>query len=166
MPTSTRKPGSVSTSGNEELALPPHDTIFKAAELLHEVGAELEKLRAQAAILASRFEQDATSVLADTGATPGGESIAESVADCFVVPFLQDVRAADVRTAAGSGETVFSETAVFRIALHRSILPDWTRPDDLVCIRAIGDSMKPTLRDGDLLVLDRSHTEPALARCT
>ena len=161
MPTSTRKPGSVSTSGNEELALPPHDTIFKAAELLHEVGAELEKLRAQAAILASRFEQDATSVLADTGATPGGESIAESVADYFAVPFSQDVRA-----AAGSGETVFSETAVFRIALHRSILPAWTRPDALVCIRATGDSMKPTLRDGDLLVLDRSHTGPALARCT
>ena len=92
---------------------PPHDTIFKAAELLHEAGAELEKLRAQAAILASRFEQDAASVLADTGATPGGESIAESVADYLVVPFSQDVRA-----AAGSGETVFSETTEFRIALE------------------------------------------------
>ena len=55
---------------------------------------------------------------------------------------------------------VFSEMAVFRIAFHRSALPAWARPDHLVCIRAVGSSMEPTLHDGDLIALDRSQTDP------
>ena len=66
-----------------------------------------------------------------------------------VIPF-----AADVRLAAGSGELVWNETAEMSISLARSALPAWTRPDRLRCARVVGDSMSPTIGDGDLVVVD------------
>ena len=68
---------------------------------------------------------------------------------------LMVVFAVDVRAAAGTGEMVFEEAADHRITVPRSILPTWARPDGLACIRAAGDSMVPTLDDGDLLLIDR-----------
>ena len=67
---------------------------------------------------------------------------------------------ADVRAAAGAALPVFDEAAEFGVALHRSILPAWVRHDRLICISAAGDSMTPTLRDGDLVALDHSRTDP------
>ena len=86
----------------------------------------------------------------------GGEEdpTSESTDDLHVL-FAQHVRA-----AAGPGEAVFEEAADFGIAIHRSVLPGWIRPSDLICIRATGDSMEPTLYEGDLIILDRSQTEP------
>ena len=75
--------------------------------------------------------------------------------DSLTVPFAQDVR-----TAAGAGEMVFEEAADLHITVSRSLLPGWARPSRLACIRAVGDSMEPTLHDGDLILLDRSHIEP------
>lgn len=71
------------------------------------------------------------------------------------VPFMRDVHA-----AAGSGELVFEESDDLRTAISRAALPAWARPATLICIRATGESMVPTVRDGDLLVIDRAHTEP------
>ena len=75
--------------------------------------------------------------------------------DTLMVVFAEDVRA-----AAGTGEMVFEEAADHRITVPRSILPTWARPDGLACIRAAGDSMMPTLDDGDLLLIDRLNAEP------
>ena len=75
--------------------------------------------------------------------------------DELILPF-----AGDVRAAAGSGETVFEEAADLRVAIPRSILPQWAQPADLICIRTAGDSMEPTLSDGDFLLLDRSQIDP------
>ena len=83
------------------------------------------------------------------------DQIAEPLADYLVAPLSQDVRA-----AAGSGDLVFEEAAELHIALPRSAVPTWARLSGLICIRVSGDSMVPTLNDGDLLLLDRSHTEP------
>jgi phage repressor protein C with HTH and peptisase S24 domain len=75
--------------------------------------------------------------------------------DVITLAFAEDVRA-----AAGSGEMIFEEAADHRIAVPRAILPTWVHPSGLICIRAAGDSMTPTLNDGDLILLDRKHTEP------
>ena len=75
--------------------------------------------------------------------------------DTLTVIFAEDVRA-----AAGSGEVVFEGAADHRITVPRSILPRWARPEGLACIRAAGDSMMPTLDDGDLLLIDRLNAEP------
>ena len=72
-----------------------------------------------------------------------------------MVPWVRDVRA-----AAGDPIPAFDEATGFGVAFHRSVLPGWTRPDRLICIRAAGDSMEPGLRDGDLVALDHSKTEP------
>ena len=138
---------------------------FKAADLLHEAatrnGARAARLRAQAEGLATRFERDAatastlTSPDAGSDRSSGGGAVADPKADYFVAPFSRVVR-----TAAGSGEMVFSDGTEFGIAFHRSVLPAWARPDGLVCIRAAGRSMEPTFHDGDLIALDRLHVEP------
>ena len=74
--------------------------------------------------------------------------------------FLATPYARDLHAAAGTGEMVFEEAAPFRFAFPRSILPKWVHPDSLLCIRTKGDSMEPTLNDGDLILLDYSRTDP------
>ena len=69
-------------------------------------------------------------------------------------------QARGVRAAAGSGEVVFEEATEFRFAFPQSTLPSWVRTGSLICIQAAGDSMESTLNDGDLILLDYSHTRP------
>lgn len=40
-----------------------------------------------------------------------------------------------------------------------SILPPNTNFDDIICITASGDSMKPTINDGDILFIDKSKRD-------
>ncbi len=90
--------------------------------------------------------------------TPVGEAQPDSTTaanDDVLVPFARDVRA-----AAGSGEMVFEEEADLHIAIPRSLLPPWIRPSGLIGLRAAGDSMEPTLNDGDVILLDRRGAEP------
>ena len=79
----------------------------------------------------------------------------DSWPDYVIAPFMQDVRA-----AAGTGNLVFHEAAEMRVAFHRSVLPAWLRHDRLICVQAVGDSMEPTIHDGDLVALDHSRNEP------
>ena len=79
----------------------------------------------------------------------------DSWPDYVIAPFMQDVRA-----AAGTGNLVFHEAAEMRVAFHRSVLPPWLRHDRLICVQAAGDSMEPTIHDGDLVALDHSRNEP------
>ena len=76
-------------------------------------------------------------------------------ADLLTVPF-----AADVRAAAGSGDIVFEEAADMKVEVPRAVLPRWVDRRGLICIRAAGDSMEPTLSNGHLILLDRSQIEP------
>ena len=85
----------------------------------------------------------------------GEEGPTPESADVLHMLFAQHVRA-----AAGPGEAVFEEAADFGITIKRPVLPGWIRPSGLICIRATGDSMEPTLYEGDLIILDRSQTEP------
>ena len=75
--------------------------------------------------------------------------------DNLLVPLTRDVRA-----AAGSGEMVFYEAEQLKVEIPRTLLPGWARPRGLSCIRAAGDSMEPTLNDGDMILLDSTQTEP------
>ena len=76
-------------------------------------------------------------------------------AEVLAVPF-----APNVRVAAGSGEPVWDETTEMTVLVARAALAPWARPERLICVRVAGDSMEPTLRTGDLAVLDRGRTEP------
>jgi len=64
----------------------------------------------------------------------------------------------DVAASMGNGAVIHSEQVVDHLAFRE----EWVRtelganPKNLVLISAIGDSMEPTLRAGDLLLIDRS----------
>ncbi len=68
--------------------------------------------------------------------------------------------APDVRLAAGGGEAVFEESSDVSIAVAAGALASWARPARLTCVRAAGDSMEPTIRDGDLVAVDPGRTDP------
>ena len=76
-------------------------------------------------------------------------------AETVAIPF-----AADVRLSAGSGQPVWDETAEMSVSVARPALASWARPERLRCARVVGDSMAPTIGDGDLVVLDAGRTEP------
>lgn len=121
----------------------------------------VDELITENRLLYDRLLKELTSLLQDPatdseGAKGNRQQLPEGqLVDHLTVPFARYVRA-----AAGSGEMVFDETAAFRISFRRSMLPPWVRPSRLICIRASGDSMEPTLNDNDLILIDRSSTEP------
>lgn len=67
-----------------------------------------------------------------------------------------------MRAAAGNGAVVEHETPddalVFKEQWVRVELG--ARPQDLYLIRVAGDSMEPTLRSGDVILVDRRATRP------
>ena len=65
----------------------------------------------------------------------------------------------DVHASAGTGEAVFEESEI-SILIPTDALPPKARVEQLTALRSAGASMEPTIRNGDLLVLDRSATDP------
>lgn len=67
----------------------------------------------------------------------------------------------DVTASMGNGSVIHSEQIVDHLAFREA----WVRtelntsPNNLVLISAIGDSMEPTLRAGDLLLIDRGGAD-------
>lgn len=72
----------------------------------------------------------------------------------------------DARASAGDAALLNSDAVIEKIAFSES----WVRtvlrrnPDHLALIEARGDSMEPTIRDGDVLMIDTSVTEVHSAR--
>ncbi|MEX0732883.1 MAG: helix-turn-helix transcriptional regulator [Aquisalimonadaceae bacterium] len=65
----------------------------------------------------------------------------------------------DVQVSTGHGALVDAEEELNRMAFRR----DWLRreglePNHLVLVGSKGDSMEPTLGEGDLLLVDTSHS--------
>ncbi|MFA9948759.1 S24 family peptidase [Dentiradicibacter hellwigii] len=95
------------------------------------------------------YQAGAATVLSVQEATASGRYIA--------LPLHNDVRA-----AAGHGAVVGSEEADDSLMFRE----DWIKhelrmqPKDLVLIRVAGESMLPTLRDGDVILINQSLTQP------
>ena len=69
----------------------------------------------------------------------------------------------DVHAAAGTGEDVFEESEI-SILIPTDALPPRALVEQLIALRSAGASMEPTIRNGDLLVLDRSAVDPQEGR--
>ena len=91
----------------------------------------------------------------DPGAAP--ENIAEPNTD----QRLSIAR--DVRAAAGTGEMVFEETET-SINIPRDTLPPGLGPERAIALCVEGGSMEPTIRSGDILVIDHGDREPLAGR--
>ena len=62
-----------------------------------------------------------------------------------------------VKASAGNGEQVNDEHVIGRFAFKRSwISRKGLNPNSLAVVTARGDSMEPTVRDGDILLVDRN----------
>ena len=61
---------------------------------------------------------------------------------------------------AGTREVAFEQSPEMSIAIAIDAMAPWARPEHLTCIRACGDSMEPTVRDGDLVAVDQHRTSP------
>ena len=123
---------------------------------MHEAVGELEKLRSRAITAATRFDEDAAQAVKSIMRTEdeAREPAIVRAENRLTLPFAQDVRA-----GAGEGEDVFIESAELEIQIDRGALARWANASTVTVIRAEGDSMEPTVRDGDLVAVDYSKRE-------
>ena len=72
-----------------------------------------------------------------------------------------NIKRYDVRASAGPGDIVESEKRYGSVALDKDFIRQvlHRRRDDLVSIEARGDSMEPTIHDGEVLIVDVSVKE-------
>ena len=140
----------------DALGLPRDASVADALEALDR-DALASRLRESVGLVQDFVDRTATAVALISGPASDGRSSARTRRDSAVamIPF-----APDVRLAAGSGEIVFDESPEMSIAVATDALPTWARPERLTCVRAVGDSMEPTIRDGDLVAIDAGRTEP------
>ena len=104
-----------------------------------------------------------TEVVTEARARYGDQGDPHPTSEAKVVPMTQYMKptfASYARAAAGPDEPVFDEATELRYAFHKSLFPKWAQEKHLLCIEAVGNSMEPTLHEGDLIVLDRSKIEP------
>lgn len=95
---------------------------------------------------------DRREVMALAGVPTGLPAVTE--AGVVVVPVY------DIAASAGPGTYVDYEMQIAQLSLPRDYLKSLTStgPDQLAIIRVKGDSMEPTLRDGDIVLVDRAKT--------
>ena len=132
----------------EALHLPSDATVADAVGMIDK-DVMASKLREGMGVVRELTDRAAAAAELIPGLTAGDYSKTRTV------PFARDVR-----LKAGTGEVEFEESAELSIAVAEKVLPSWARGDRLTCIRAVGDSMEPTVCDGDLVVLDRDRTAP------
>ena len=140
----------------EALGLPRDASIDEALEAL-DTDALVSRLRASVGLVQDLVDRTATAAALIPGSASSRRSPARVHHDSAVamIPF-----APDVRLAAGTGEIVFDESPEMSIAVATAALASWARPERLTCVRAVGDSMEPTICDGDLVVIDAGRTAP------
>ena len=82
---------------------------------------------------------------------------AEPDAQAVNVADLVKISAYNVRASAGNGDHVNGEEVSGKVAFRRSWLErKGLNPATMAVVRARGDSMEPTVRDGDMLLVDRN----------
>ncbi len=140
----------------EVLDLPADASVADAVGAIHK-DAMAARLRAGIGRVQELVDRTAAAAALIAAPAPSGSSRVplrrdDAVAMIPVAP--------DVRLAAGTGEVAFEESSEVSIAVAAAALAAWARPERLTCVRAVGDSMRPTIRDGDLVAVDSGRTDP------
>lgn len=138
------------------LDLPHHATVDDAVDAIRK-DAMASKLREGIELVQELMERAAAAAaliprLIARARSREGEAPESGV---VMIPF-----APEVRLAAGTGEVVFEESPEVSIAVATGALAVWARPDRLTCVRAAGDSMEPSIHDGDLVAVDAGRRDP------
>ena len=140
----------------EALDLPRDAGITDALQALDK-DALASRLRKSVRVVQDLVDRTAKAVAPIPNPAPsaGPRALVRGQGSVAMIPF-----APDVRLAAGSGEIVFEESSEVSIAVAAEALASWAQPERLTCVRAAGDSMEPTIRDGDLVAVDAGRTDP------
>lgn len=140
----------------EALDLPRDASVADAVGAIDK-NAMTSRLREEIGIVQELMDQTAAAAALIPRAVSAGQATepVQPDGELAMIPF-----APDVRLAAGTGEVVFEESAELSIAVAAGALAPWAQPERLTCVRAAGDSMEPTIRDGDLVAVDPGRTEP------
>ena len=75
----------------------------------------------------------------------------------IAVPFAREVYAV-------SGDVTYKGISGERPRVRKTAVPIWASEAELILVEVPDDSMTPTLRDGDYVLLDRSKTTPIVDR--
>ena len=140
----------------EVLHLTPKATVADAVGWIDK-DALASKLREGLGILQELTERVAAASVAAPGLAGTKVLMADAMPErsVTILPFVKDVT-----VAVDTGEVMFDESAEVSIVVATSALASWARPDCLACVRVAGNSMEPTIRNGDLVVLARNRSEP------
>jgi phage repressor protein C with HTH and peptisase S24 domain len=110
--------------------------------------------------LAKVVECDPGWLLTGEGAAQKNKKSSESSPDPAMEGFILVPRY-NIEASAGGGSIVRSEQIVDHLAFKK----DWvykelgTDPKNLLLVHSMGDSMEPTIRSGDLLLVDRNKSQ-------
>ena len=117
-----------------------------------EPGANLRSLEQMAQVLGVSRDW-----LVD-GIAPDNADIVDPTAGpgAFMQAALRQVAVYDIEASAGDGAVVTMDDPLFNIGFSQEMLSDITsaQNDELAVIRVRGDSMLPTLMDGDMMLVD------------
>ena len=98
--------------------------------------------------------------IADTVAVIEKDAVAEllprlagELSTTRMIPFAEHIRL----KADTGGEMEFEESAALSVVVAETVLPSWAGTEYLTCVRPADDSMEPTIRDGDFVVVDRDQ---------
>lgn len=140
----------------EALDLPRDASIADALRAIDK-DALTARLREGIGLVQELMDRTATAVALISGPAPDAHSPERVPHDDAVamIPF-----APGVRLAAGTGEVVFDESSEVSIAVAVEALASWAQPERLTCVRAVGDSMEPAIRDGNLVAVDSGRSDP------
>lgn len=135
----------------------PRDASMADALRAIDKDALTARLREGIGLVQELMDRTATAVALISGPAPDAHSPERVPHDDAVamIPF-----APGVRLAAGTGEVVFDESSEVSIAVAVEALASWAQPERLTCVRAVGDSMEPAIRDGNLIAVDSGRTDP------
>ena len=135
----------------------PRDASMTDALRAIDKDALTARLREGIGLVQELMDRTATAVAPISGRGPDAHSPERVPHDDAVamIPF-----APGVRLAAGTGEVVSDESSEVSIAVAVEALASWAQPERLTCVRAVGDSMEPAIRDGNLVAVDSGRTDP------
>lgn len=139
------------------LRLPKEADVADAIQVIDK-DVMASKLREGIGVVQGLVEQAATAahLLPElvSGEYPSGGGVrpGDSV---VVIPLV-----ADVPPRPSATEVPLDRSSEVSIAVATEALAAWARPDRLMCFRALGDSMAPTIHEGDLVAVDTGRSKP------
>ena len=139
------------------LHLPKEADVADAIQVIDK-DTMASKLREGIGVVQGLVEQAATAAAVLPELISGGYASAGGVRPeepVVVIPLV-----AGAPPGASAAKVALDKSPEVSIAVATEALADWAQPERLMCFRAVGDAMEPTIQDGDLVAVDTGRRTP------